>query len=71
MIFQNPGGGTSEVLPFLEDKIRYKRKDSTITISVEDLFSAYATFRGKKNVVIRVKDFFAFSIRFGGEACGT
>ncbi|CAN7692470.1 hypothetical protein [Duganella sp. LjRoot269] len=56
-IFQNPGGGTSEVLSIRNDKVRYKRGDSTITISIEDLFSAFAAFRGKEMSSSELKAF--------------
>lgn len=46
-VFVNPGGGTSEVISVRDGKVRYRRKNSTMSISVENLFAAYATFRGR------------------------
>ena len=51
--FENPGGGTSIILSYTEDNVRYKRGSSTISISFRDLFDGYA---GAKSGRISTKD---------------
>ena len=46
-VFQNPGGGTSNVLSVKNGKVRYKRGASTMAVSLQDLFNAYVAFRGR------------------------
>lgn len=45
-ILSNPGGGTSEIVQITDHKIGYVRGSSTISISFDDLFSAYSNFKG-------------------------
>lgn len=47
-IFQNPGGGTSEVRTITDDRICYVRGNSKIYIALEDLFQAYKRFEGDR-----------------------
>lgn len=47
-VFENPGGGTSEILKVTETVITYRRGKSTISVSIENLFNAYASFQGQK-----------------------
>lgn len=46
-VFQNPGGGTSNVLSITNGKVRYKRGRSTMAVSLRDLFDAYMAFKGR------------------------
>lgn len=47
-VLNNPGGGTSEIIQLSDNKISYLRGSSTISVSFDDLFSAYSHFRGKR-----------------------
>ena len=47
-IFQNPGGGISEVVSLTADKIAYVRGTSRIYVAVDDLYRAYFEFRGEE-----------------------
>lgn len=48
MVFENPGGGTSEVVSAQNGKISYRRKSSTMTITVESLYNAFAAHRNSR-----------------------
>lgn len=48
MVFQNPGGGTSEVISIRNGKISYRRKSSTMTIKVASLYDAFMEFRNSR-----------------------
>ena len=47
-IIKNPGGGTSKITEFTDDRVSYVRGASTISVKVTDLFAAYDAFRGKR-----------------------
>jgi hypothetical protein len=47
-VFINPGGGTSEILKITEHAMTYRRGHSRMSISFENLFKAYLSFRGKQ-----------------------
>jgi hypothetical protein len=47
-IFNNPGGGTSEIISVDKNNITYKRNNSNITISINEIYSVYNSFYGKK-----------------------
>lgn len=47
-VFDNPGGGTSEVISLSDSKISYRRGNATIYVSLQDLFNAYAAFCGRR-----------------------
>lgn len=47
-VLENPKKGTSTIMPYSNDKISYKRGDSTIKVSLYDLFNSYSHFRGQK-----------------------
>jgi len=40
-VLKNPGGGTSIILSYPSDGVRYKRGNSTIHVSLRDLFDGY------------------------------
>jgi hypothetical protein len=46
MVFQNPGGGTSEVVSLTDENLCYRRRNSNITVAIGDLYRAYANFAG-------------------------
>lgn len=48
MIFVNPGGGTSVVASFGNGKISYRRKSSTMTITIRSLYDAFFMFRNSR-----------------------
>jgi hypothetical protein len=45
-VLQNPGGGTSTILSYSSDAVRYQRGNSTIYVSFRDLFDAYMHYKG-------------------------
>lgn len=72
-IFQNPGGGTSEVLPVRNGKARYKRRNSTMAVPIQFLFDAYSAFRGRNMSTSELKVFapavFDSAARPAGHSC--
>jgi hypothetical protein len=46
-VFQNPGGGTTEVVFVSDDAVSYRRGKSKINVSLQDLFDAYRDHRGR------------------------
>ena len=47
-VLENPGGGTSEITQYSDHNIYYIRGSSTISVSFDDLFSAYSNFKGQR-----------------------
>ena len=47
-VLKNPGGGTSEITQYSDHNIYYVRGSSTISVSFDDLFSAYSNFKGQR-----------------------
>lgn len=47
-VFDNPGGGTSEVLSVSEHAITYRRGNSSISVSLQDLFDPYQVALGRR-----------------------
>ena len=47
-VFENPGGGTSEIVSYSDNSISYVRGSSAIYVSFRDLFDAYENYRGKR-----------------------
>lgn len=45
-ILVNPGGGTSKIKSYSSECVSYVRKNSTITVSLKDLFDEYTRFKG-------------------------
>jgi hypothetical protein len=45
MIFINPGGGTSEVVSIGKGKISYRRKASTMAVTIQSLYDAFFMFK--------------------------
>ena len=45
-VFQNPGGGTSTIKRFDNEKIVYQRGNSDITLKMEKIYNAYEAFQG-------------------------
>lgn len=44
----NPGGGTSIIMSYSDNRISYKRRNSTFYVSLHDLFDSYSNFTGQK-----------------------
>jgi hypothetical protein len=72
-VFQNPGGGTSNVLSVNNSKVRYKRGASTMAVSLQNLFDAYTAFRGLRMSSSELKEFspatFDSKARPAGHSC--
>lgn len=47
-VLQNPGDGTSIIVSYSDSEISYKRDNSTIYVSLCDLFDAYSHFKGQQ-----------------------
>jgi len=45
-ILDNPGGGTSTILSYPPDAVSYRRGNSTMYVSLRDLFDGYVRFKG-------------------------
>jgi len=45
-ILDNPGGGTSTILSCSSEAMSYRRRNSTIYVSLRDLFDGYVRFKG-------------------------
>lgn len=72
-VFQNPGGGTSEILKVTEAAITYRRGNSTVSVSIENLFNAYISFQGQQVSSSALKAFapsvFDSKARPAGHSC--
>ena len=72
-VIENPGGGTSEVTGFTDERVSYVRGSSTISVKVVDLHSAYESFRGKRVTSSELKELnptvFDSSARPAGHSC--
>ena len=70
---QNPGGGISTVISSNNGKVRYKRGQSTYSVSVEALFAAYSSFKGRRVSSTDLKRFapaiFDSAARPAGHSC--
>lgn len=56
MVFDNPGGGTSEIIAINSDRITYLRRKSKIQIKINDIIEAYNLFRGKEVKTSELKE---------------
>ena len=56
-VFQNPGGGISEITGYSDQKISYVRGTSTIYVTFGGLFSAYRYFKGERVSATDLKSF--------------
>ena len=69
----NPGGGISTIKPVANDKLRYQRGASTITVRLTDLFVAYSKFTGQSVSCSDLKIFqpsvFDSNARPSGHSC--
>ena len=72
-VFDNPGGGTSTIIGYGDEKLSYLRRNSTIYVAYADLVSAYSEFRGKRVAAPQLKKFaprvFDSSARPAGHSC--
>jgi hypothetical protein len=48
LVVENPGGGTSEIVKATDEEISYVRGNSTISIAIEDMFSAFRAFEHRR-----------------------
>lgn len=73
MDFDNPGGGTSLIESITDQVITYKRGNSNISVSLEDLYSAFLRFRGRQTTTSELKKFspsvFDSAARPAGHSC--
>ena len=72
-VLQNPGGGTSEILTVSDEVISYRRGNSIIYVSLQNLFDAYWNFRGRAMSSTELRIFrpsvFDSSARPAGHSC--
>lgn len=45
-ILQNPGGGTTTIIAYDNEYLKYRRGKSRFKVGLNDLFEAYSRFRG-------------------------
>ena len=58
LIFNNPGGGTSVIISITQkNSILYRRRNSDIYISIENIYKAYKQFRNSKCTTTQLKNF--------------
>ena len=71
MIFDNPGGGTSEIVSITLDRITYLIKNSKIQIKIDDIVEAYNKFREKEVKTSELKEFKpkVFDSKKSGHSC--
>jgi len=46
--FENPGGGSSTISSYTNEKLSYVRGNSTIYVAYRNLFDAYSHFKGNR-----------------------
>ena len=72
-ILKNPGGGTSEVVGYTDEKIAYLRGKSRMYVRYEDLYQAYQKFKGQYVTTSNLRTFrphvFDSSARPAGHSC--
>lgn len=72
-VIDNPGGGTSKITGFTDERISYVRGSSTISVKLVDLHSAYESFCGKQVTSSELKKFapaaFDSQARPAGHSC--
>ncbi|TYQ15296.1 UNVERIFIED_CONTAM: hypothetical protein Cloal_1731 [Acetivibrio alkalicellulosi] len=47
-VFDNPGGGTSEIVSVSNERIVYRRRNSKLYIKIKDIVDVYEKFAGKR-----------------------
>jgi hypothetical protein len=69
----NPGGGTSTIISYSDKNIVYRRGNSKISVSFEDLFQAYNEFKGKTVYTTDLRKFApkVFDSKQSGHSCNT
>lgn len=72
-VFDNPGGGTTTIVGFLDTHISYRRGKSEISVAFRDLFETYSNFIGQDVSSIDLRAFrpsvFDSSARPSGHSC--
>jgi hypothetical protein len=70
-VIPNPGGGTSTIISYTDENISYQRKNSPITVAFEDLYKAYAKFKGHKVYTTDLRDYAPkiFDSKRSGHSC--
>lgn len=57
LILENPGGGTSTILPGDGERVCYRRGKSTFKVSLRDLHAAYVHFSGADVTARQLKEY--------------
>lgn len=70
-VFDNPGGGTSEIVSVTKTGIYFKRRNSKILLKFKDMENAYNTLRGRKITTRDLKELNekCFDSSKGGHSC--
>lgn len=70
-VLQNPGGGTTTIIWYDDERLCYQRGGSRFYVSLDDLFRAYSTFQGSHVTTRKLKDFApsVFDSTAGGHNC--
>jgi len=71
VLISNPGGGTSKIISYSDEKIVYQRGKSKISVSFEKLYKAYFKFRGQKVYTTDLRNYAPdiFDSKNGGHSC--
>lgn len=57
MVFDNPGGGTSEIVSISNERIVYKRGNSKLYLKIQDFADVYEKFASMKCTTNDIKAF--------------
>lgn len=70
-VFNNPGGGTSEVVSVTNIGIYFKRKNSKMLLKFKDIENTYDTFKGRRITTRDLKKLNekCFDSSKGGHSC--
>ncbi len=71
MVFDNPGGGTTEIVSISGTSIYYKRKNSKMQLKFSDIDSSYYNFKDGRVTTNMLKGFKpkVFNTRENGHDC--
>lgn len=70
MVFDNPGGGTSEIVSISNERIVYKRGNSRLYLKIQDFVDIYEKFAGIKCTTNDIKAFNPKVFCSGGNGYG-
>jgi hypothetical protein len=72
-VWTNPGGGVSTIISVSAERISYRRGKSVMSVSIWDLFDAYALYRGRRVSTTELRAFrpvvFDSAARPAGHSC--